>query len=270
MDELRDLPAYAERVGLGPSPTFLELHRAHALAIPFENFDSYSGTPVSLDPRHLEDKLVARGRGGYCFEHNLLLGSALASIGVVEVSPLLARVRRGEPGAPRPLNHVVLRVVTDGRTWLADVGFGAGGLLDPIPMEPGPEHDQSGWRYRLVEDGPELVLQAFEDSEWKEEYGFVPEPVPMVDVEVSNWFTCSHPQSPFVTGLIVGIRGVERCLAMRVDGGAALLFERPVGESSVVTELRAAEAPEVLGARFGMRGVAMDGEGRLVMGEQRR
>ena len=30
--------------------------------------------------------------------------------------------------------------------------------------------------YRLVEDGPELVLEAFEDGEWKEEYGFVPDP----------------------------------------------------------------------------------------------
>jgi N-hydroxyarylamine O-acetyltransferase len=268
MNALRDLSAYVERVGLGPSPTFLELHRAHALTIPFENFDSYSGMPVSLEPEHVEDKLVARARGGYCFEHNLLLGSALASIGIVEVSPLLARVRRGEPGAPRPLNHIVLQVVTDGRAWLADVGFGAGGLLDPIPLEPGAEHDQSGWRYRLVDDGPELVLQAFEDGEWKEEYGFVPEPVPMVDVEVSNWFTCTHPQSPFVTGLIVGIRGVDRCLAMRVDGDAALLFERPVGESSAVTELRTVAAPEVLGRRFGIQGVTLDGDGRLVLAER--
>src|SRR5271154_4019514 len=97
MDELGDLPAYLERVGLGPDPTFLELHRAQELAIPFENFDSYAGTPVSLDPRHLEDKLVARSRGGYCFEHNLLFGSALRSIGIDEVAPLLARVRRGDP-----------------------------------------------------------------------------------------------------------------------------------------------------------------------------
>jgi N-hydroxyarylamine O-acetyltransferase len=266
--ELRDLRAYVERVGLGPNPTFFELHRAHELAIPFENFDSYSGMAVSLEPEHLEDKLVARARGGYCFEHNLLLWSALASIGIVEVSPLLARVRRGEPGAPHPLNHMVLRVVADGIAWLADVGFGAGGLLDPIPMETGPEHDQSGWKYRLVDDGPELVLQAFEDDEWKEEYGFVPDPVPMVDVEVSNWFTCTHPLSPFVTGLIVGMRDVERCLAMRVDGDAALLFERPVGESSIVTELKTTEAPEVLGRRFGMEGVALGGDGQLVLTER--
>ena len=268
MDELRDLPAYLERIGLGPSPSFQELHRAHELAIPFENFDSYSGTPVSLDPRHLEEKLVARARGGYCFEHNLVLWAALRSMGIDEVSPLLARVRRGVAGAPRPLDHMVLRVEMDDGPWLADVGFGAGGMLDPIPLQPGPEHDQSGWRYRLVEDGPEYVLEAFEDGEWKEEFGFVPDPVPMVDIEVSNWFTCTHPQSPFVTGLIAGVRGIDRCLAMRVDGDAVLLFERPVGESSAVTELVIADAPELLGRRFGID-AALGHDGRLIVKERR-
>jgi hypothetical protein len=40
-----------------------------------------------------------------------------------------------------------------GRSWLADVGLGAGALLEPIPFEVGGETDQSGWRYRLLEDG---------------------------------------------------------------------------------------------------------------------
>jgi N-hydroxyarylamine O-acetyltransferase len=270
MDQLHDLAAYLERVGLGPDPTFAELHRAQELAVPFENLDSYGGTPVSLDSRHLEDKLVARGRGGYCFELNLLFGAALTSIGIEEVAPLLARVRRGAPGAPRPLDHVVLRVVLDGEPWLADVGFGAGGMLDPIPMVPGIEHDQSGWRYRLVEDGPELVLEAYEDGAWKEDFGFVPDPVPMVDVEVSNWYTSTHPGSAFVTGLIAGVRDVDRCLAMRVDDASALLFERPVGESSAVSELALDEVPELLGRRFGIDGVSRGHDGRLVMSDQPR
>jgi N-hydroxyarylamine O-acetyltransferase len=265
MEQLNDLAAYLQRVGLGPDPSFTELHRAQELAIPFENFDAYSGKPVSLDPRHLEDKLVARSRGGYCFELNLLFGSALASIGIEEVAPLLARVRRGAPGAPRPLDHVVLRVVLDGEPWLADVGFGAGGMLDPIPMAPGIEHDQSGWRYRLVEDGPELVLQTFEDGTWKEDFGFVPDPVPMVDVEVSNWYTSTHPASAFVTGLIAGVRGVDRCLAIRVDDDSALLFERPIGEPSAVSELSIDEVPELLGRRFGIDGVSRGDDGRLVV-----
>jgi N-hydroxyarylamine O-acetyltransferase len=264
MEELRDVAAYLERIGLGQDATFLELHRAHETAIPFENFDSYSGTPVSLDPHDLEEKLVTRARGGYCFEHNLLFMLALRSIGVRDVAPMLARVRRGAAGSPRPLDHIVLRAVTDEGTWLADVGFGAGGLLDPIPMVPGPEHDQSGWRYRLVEDGPELVLQAFEDGEWKDDYGFLPVPVPTVDLEVSNWFTSTHPKSPFVTGLSAGVRGIDRCLAVRVEGEATLFFDRPVGESSIVTEMPRAEIPELLERRFGLGGVVLADDGRLL------
>ena len=123
--------------------------------------------------------MVARRRGGYCFEHNLLLAGALESLGGREVDPILARVRLGPEGAPRPLNHLLLRVrERDGSLWLADVGFGGGGLLDPVPFEVPRESEQSGWRYRLREDGPELVLQVHQDDDWSDMYGFVPEPAP--------------------------------------------------------------------------------------------
>jgi len=39
---------------------------------------SHRGIPVSLEQADLERKLVASRRGGYCFEHNLLLASARA------------------------------------------------------------------------------------------------------------------------------------------------------------------------------------------------
>jgi arylamine N-acetyltransferase len=56
----------------------------------------------------------------------------------------------------------VLRVTDDhGDAWLADVGFGLGTLLDPIPFAPDSEaaYEQSGWGFRLIKDGRELVLQ---------------------------------------------------------------------------------------------------------------
>ena len=160
---LNSREAYLGRIGLAtvPDPGLAEIHRAHATTIPFENFDPIRGRPVSLDLGDLEAKIVARRRGGYCFEHNLLLAGALESLGGREVDPILARVRLGPEGAPRPLNHLLLRVRDrDGSLWLADVGFGGGGLLDPVPFEVGRESEQSGWRYRLREDGSELVLQA--------------------------------------------------------------------------------------------------------------
>jgi N-hydroxyarylamine O-acetyltransferase len=116
--------------------------------------------PVSLDPDALHRKLIDERRGGYCFEHNLLLKSALESLGA-EVDLMLARVRVGAPpGTIRPRTHLVLRVRAEGRVWHADVGFGSGTLLEPIPFGPGEVHEQSGWKFRVVPEGEELVLPA--------------------------------------------------------------------------------------------------------------
>jgi len=115
-----DFGAYLERIGLAGDarPSLHAIHRAHATAIPFENLDPHRGIPVSLEQADLERKLVAERRGGYCFEHNLLLASALEHLGL-EVEPMLARVRRGAPpGTVRPRSHLVLRVTDDaGRAW---------------------------------------------------------------------------------------------------------------------------------------------------------
>ncbi len=260
--------AYLARIGLAatPDPGLADVHRAHATTIAFESFDPYAGRPVSLELGDLEAKLVARGRGGYCFEHNLLLAGALESLGGREVDPILARVRLGPEGAPRPLNHLLLRVRDrDGSLWLADVGFGGGGLLDPVPFEVGRESEQSGWRYRVREDGPEFVLQTFQDGDWSDMYGFVPEPAQRVDIEVNNWYTATHPESNFVTGLMAGLRSPERCLTLFVNE-EAVLIERPVGGASSVTEVPLDEVPDLLATRFGIPNVELtDGGTRITL-----
>jgi N-hydroxyarylamine O-acetyltransferase len=260
--------AYLARIGLSgnPDPGLAQLHRAHATTIPFESFDPYQGRPVSLDLGDLEDKMVARGRGGYCFEHNLLLAGALGSLGGRDVDPILARVRLGPEGAPRPLDHLLLRVRDrDGSLWLADVGFGGGGLLDPVPFEVGHESEQAGWRYRLREDGPELVLQVFQDGDWSDMYGFVPKPAQFIDIEVNNWYTATHPESAFVTQLMAGLRSPARCLTLFVSD-QAVLIERPLGGASSLTEVPLAEVPALLAERFGVPHVELsDGGTRLAL-----
>jgi N-hydroxyarylamine O-acetyltransferase len=261
-----DLSSYLDRVGLRDGPTSLAtVHRAHATTIVFENLDPSTGRPAVLDEHSLADKMVTRRRGGYCFEHNMLLKAALEAMEIGPVDLMLARVRIGGTGDDRPLDHLLLRVTESGRSWLADVGFGGGGLLDPVPFEVGVESDQSGCRYRLVEDGPELVLQVFQDGAWADMYGFVPEPVPVIDVEVSNWYTATHPTSSFVTGLLVGRRSVERCLSLFVFE-QAVLVERPVGGASEVSEVPRTDVPVLLAERFGIEGVTLGADGRLGLG----
>ncbi|HET7050219.1 MAG TPA: arylamine N-acetyltransferase [Solirubrobacteraceae bacterium] len=244
-------------------PGLSEVHRAHVVTIPFENLDPHRGVPVSLELEALQRKLVDERRGGYCFEHNLLLKSALEALGA-EVDLMLARVRvGGPPGAIRPRTHLVLRVRDDSGEWHADVGFGSGTLLEPIPFGPGDVHEQSGWRFRVVPEGEQLVLQTADGSGWIDLYGFIPEPVPQIDVETSNWFTSTHPRSPFVTGLIVAAHHPDGTrLSLSNWNELALVRQTPTGSSTSPVELES--VPGLLESEFGLPGFSLSGSGRIV------
>jgi N-hydroxyarylamine O-acetyltransferase len=257
-----DLAAYLERIGVGPQPGLAELHRAHVVSIPFENLDSYAGMPVSLELQDLERKLVTERRGGYCFEHNMLLAAALEALGM-RVEPMLARVRLGRPpGVPRPRTHLVHRVHADDGVWLADVGFGNGTPLEPIPFGPGAEHEQSGWRFRLVAEGGEHVLQTVDGSGWGDVYGFVPEPVPLIDVQTSNWYTCTYPGSPFVAGLLATVNRPDGTrVSLNDRHGLVLITDTPAGRAT--TEVAWGEVPGLLDTVFGLPGFALGDDGRI-------
>lgn len=258
-----DLDAYLERIGLNGRPSIAQIHRAHLTSIPFENLDPHQGLPVSLEVEDLERKLVTERRGGYCTEQNMLLKAALEALGA-EVDMFLARMRLGaKPGVVRPRSHLVLRVRENGASWHADVGF-ARGILEPIPFGPGPTQEQSGWSFRVVEDGSEFVLQKLAGDEWADVYGFLPQPVPLIDVETSNWWTSTHPRSLFVTGLIVGVRGDDGTGTLLCDWSELSLSEQtPAGTS--VTPLEREAIPDLLATRFSLPGFTLAADGRLVL-----
>jgi N-hydroxyarylamine O-acetyltransferase len=260
---MKDLDAYLRRIGLEGEPTVAQIHRAHATTIPFENLDPQRGLAPSLGLDDLERKLVRERRGGYCFEHNLLLTGALRELGC-EVDWLLARVRMGAAeGQVRPRSHLVLRVRKGGEDWLADVGFGMGTLLEPLPFAIGAVEDQAGWRVRLRRDGAELVLQAAEGEEWSDLYGFLEDPVPLVDIEVGNWWTATHPGSPFVSGLIVATQDGQGSRTSLSDwNGLALSEQTPTTRTS--TPVERVEVPALLATHFGLDGFALHPSGRLV------
>jgi N-hydroxyarylamine O-acetyltransferase len=256
-----DLSAYLERIGATGAGGTREIHRAHARTIPFENLDPRRGVPVSLAPEDLMAKLVHGRRGGYCFEHNLLLGRALEALGA-RVELMLARVRYGSrDGAVRPRSHLALRVHEDGAVWHADVGFGSNSPTEPLPFGPGEIHEQDGWRFRIVRDGPELVLQGMEEGRWNEFYGFIPEPVPRVDVETSNWYTATHPRSPFVTGINVGRQRPGGARLSLSDWSGELSLTEQTPERRTVAPVKPTALTEVLAERFGLAGFTLDEHG---------
>ncbi len=260
-----DLNSYLARIGLQGRPSIAQVHRAHNTTIPFENLDSHMGVEVSLAEEDLQRKMVEQRRGGYCFEQNLLLKAALEALGA-EVDVFLARVRWRANGAIRPRGHVVLRVRDGANEWHADVGFGRGAIVEPIPFGPGAEHEQDGWRFRVVEDGPEYVLQTLDEGEWADVYAFPPHPVPTIDLETANWWVSTNPASPFVTGLIFSIVDPQGKRTSLSDWGELALTEQ-TPDATTVTPVAREEIPGLLAERFGLPGFALDGEGRVVRGE---
>jgi N-hydroxyarylamine O-acetyltransferase len=252
-----DLPSYLERIGLEPTavPDLAAMHRAHVARIPFENLDPYSGRSVSLDPDALTDKLVDRRRGGYCFEHNLLFKSALEAIGA-RVDPMLARVRNGQPPLPAgPLTHLLLRVELGDRVWHADVGFGQGTLLEPIPFGPGGPYEQAGWRYRVASEDDLFVLQTETDTGWNDLYAFSPTPVQPIDIEVSNWYTSAHPDSRFTSRLLITRHDQDGSRITLSDFAGELTLNAQTPNGSKREPVERDSVPSLLADRFGLPGV---------------
>jgi len=248
-----DLESYFRRIGYAgaraPTYAVLEaLHLAHATHIPFENLDVLLKRPIRLDLASLQDKLVRGGRGGYCFEQNLLFAGALRAAGF-SLTPLAARVRYRAP-APMPRTHMLLLVETGDGAWLADVGFGGEGLLLPVAFEAGRETVQFAWRYRVVSDTPGLwLLQSERDGAWLDLYSFSLEAQTLPDYEMANHYLCTHPASRFRQTLTVQLptpaaRHILRNLELIEDRGTKISSRTLSGPE---------ERLEVLADIFGLR-----------------
>ena len=201
-----DLDAYFHRVGyVGKRTptldTLRELQLRHTEVVPFENLNPLLGWPVRLDSASLEQKLIRDGRGGYCYEQNLLFRHALEALGF-QVVGLAARVLLNVPdGAVRPKTHVLLLVEIAGQRYIADVGFGGQTPTAPLPLEPGVEQQTPHGPFRLLPAGDEFLLEA-DMGGWKRLYRFDLREQHMVDYEVANWYVSTYPDSHFLHALL--------------------------------------------------------------------
>ncbi|MGN6149561.1 MAG: arylamine N-acetyltransferase family protein [Rhizomicrobium sp.] len=155
-----DVDRYLSRIGLNkrPKPNLAglkALHRAHLLAIPYENLDVQLGRKVTIQRPAIYQKIVEQGRGGWCYEMNGLLGWALAELGF-KVTRATGSVMREVSGDASNGNHLVLRVELPEGLYLADVGFGDG-PRDPIRVAAGAFHS----------DGFDFSLRRVDDTWWR-------------------------------------------------------------------------------------------------------
>jgi N-hydroxyarylamine O-acetyltransferase len=203
-----DLDAYLRRIGYtgARAPTLETLravHLRHTETIPFENLDPLLGKPVRLDEESLQQKMVRQGRGGYCYEQNLLFMHALTALGFA-VKGLAARVlwNAAVTASIPPRSHMLLLLDLAGQPHIADAGFGVMTLTGPLRLTAGAEQATPHEPYRLQPAGEEYVLEARIRGSWRPLYrfGLVEQLLP--DYEIYNWYLSNHPESRFVTGLM--------------------------------------------------------------------
>lgn len=149
-----DLDQYFERIGFDGEAkadiaTLRALHRAHALAIPYENLDVYLERPVDQDVTRIFRKLVHEGRGGWCYEMNGLLGWALREIGfaVTRHTGGVFRAEHGDVAFGNHLVHTVALEESENQTWIVDVGIGDF-VKEPIVLREG-EVSEGARTFRL-------------------------------------------------------------------------------------------------------------------------
>ncbi len=154
----KELTGYLDRIDIGrpakaDTAALRALHRAHLLAVPFENLSIHLGEPISLEPAGLTGKIVTRRRGGFCYELNGAFALLLSALGF-DVRLLAARVFGDDRLGP-PFDHLALLVqTTDGDgPWLADVGFGSHSEFPLCFGERGQQGDPAG-SFRLAEAWP--------------------------------------------------------------------------------------------------------------------
>jgi N-hydroxyarylamine O-acetyltransferase len=200
-----DVAAYLERIGyrgpLGPTAeTLRRLHVAHLLAVPFENLSIHAGEPIVLDDESLFEKVVARRRGGFCYELNGLFARLLRELGF-EVEMLSAAVWGEAKGFGREFDHMTL-LVRLGERWLADVGFGDS-FVEPLRLDERGEQRQGARAFRLREEGDRLILQQREGGgDWVAQYRFTLTPRVYADYEEMCLYQQTSPESHFTQGRV--------------------------------------------------------------------
>lgn len=249
-----DIDAYLHRIGAArPAGTsaadLAALHEAHIRTVPFENYDIHLGVPISLRLDDLHDKIVRRGRGGFCYELNGIFAGLLRELGFGVT--LLSAFQLSEDGVRGPeFDHLRLIVETSNGEWLADVGNGAR-WLRPISLRPGVH---GGLRpgvhggIRVHRDGD--LWWADEqrpDGEWERGWAWTPQPRELTDFTDRCRFQEHDPESVFRQRRLAVLATARGRISM-VNG----VFSEIVDGVGTERDLTAEQEHALLAQRFGI------------------
>lgn len=247
------LDAYLQRIQYTGARTATEmtlrdLHRAHLLAIPYENLDIHLGRRLTLDLPQIYHKIVEEGRGGWCYEMNGLFAWALRTLGF-RVTLLGSSVGRPAEGSNGDFDHLILRVDL-ARPWLVDVGFG-NGFFEPLPLLAG-AYQQDFRHYQLEEEGDHWYFH--NDDHGGPGYGFTLLPRQFASFGARCHRLQSSPDSGFVQKTVCHRFTPDGFVTLR---GAMLKSYRATGIQEAVID-QPTRYRTVLEQTFGLDGALAD------------
>lgn len=174
------------------------LHQAFAERVPYETVAIQLDHPTTIDPLESADRIVRRGRGGYCFHLNGAFAALLTALGYrvtmhhsgIQLTPdrELAITR----------NHLALTVHGLSDTpWLVDVGLGDG-LHSPLPLVEG-AYRQGPFTFRLRPSEIAPGGWRFDHDPRGSLHGmdFAAEPAHITDFADNHEFLSTSPESSF-------------------------------------------------------------------------
>ncbi|CAJ1048777.1 hypothetical protein CCH79_00006212 [Xyrichtys novacula] len=140
--------------------TLKMVHKQHVMTIPFENLSMHCGERMVLDLEVTYNKIVRSNRGGWCLESNHLFGWVLKEMGY-DCTTLTSRTYMASHSDYLPFkSHLILKVVIDGKAYIADVSYGLSGeLREPLELISGKDQPQASGVFRLIEEGGTWVLE---------------------------------------------------------------------------------------------------------------
>jgi len=196
--------AYLERIGYRGQPrpnleSLRGLHKKHLLSIPFENLDIHLRRPIVLSEDAFYEKIIERGRGGFCYELNGSFAALLTRLGF-KVSMLSARVARKNGGFSPEVDHMVLLVRFKDR-WLADVGFGEL-FTEPKRLDYSGSQFDNGRVYRITRRAGGRLLSRWDSEKnlWQPQYLFSLRPRRLGDFVRRCRYQQTSPNSHFKKG----------------------------------------------------------------------
>ncbi|WES98078.1 arylamine N-acetyltransferase [Chryseobacterium arthrosphaerae] len=234
--------------------TLKKIHQLHPKHIPFENIDPYTGTVPSLNTEDVFQKLVVHGRGGYCYEQNLLLSEVLKYIGFHVQLQLGRVVWKREENSTAAKTHLFLTVDFEGQKYLVDCGFGTATLTAPLVLNDEKAQQTPNGLFKISRKEEGYLLWTLRE-EWFPVYRFALDHVETADLEIANWYLATFPGSGFKKNLILS-KVDENARYTYTDHVLNIRSNEGLKESvSIDSDL---QLFEIIKNTFGLRGNAID------------